>query len=111
MDFRVLLVATTILIACGTKPPPNPPPGPQGTGGTPPVPVMSDCKRAGAKLLELQCTNPHDPGTPMWETPEGVPFWTACEEAAADGRDWNPHCIAKISDCSELEAAYRGECD
>jgi len=74
----------------------------------PPAPVeQDDCEAASARLKELECRSPA--GTPRWQTPEGTSFADACEAAANDGRDWNPRCIARIADCSQLNAAFRGE--
>lgn len=99
-----MLIAAALaaaFIACG--PPPEPQPGP------PPIPPdpAPACERAGERLRELLCLLPN--GQRAWETPEGVPFADACETAMADGRHWHPECLATIADCSELEAAFRGE--
>ena len=96
---KLLVIAVAVLLfACGPPPDPKPPP---------PPPIPGDaCEAAGARLFELQCM--FADGTPTWETPCGRTFADECQAAADDGRDWNAACIAKIRDCSELDAAYRG---
>ena len=81
-------------------------PGPAPDPHVAPV-ESSECAAAGARLEELHCFSKS--GAPLWRTPEGSPFSEACERAAADGRDWHAALIARIEDCSQLEAAYRGE--
>lgn len=83
---------------------------PQGCGFPTPAPVdpsppkpqpAGDCAAAGAHLEALGCPEAH--------TPAGTSFAEACERAAADGRDWCPGAIARVSSCTEVEAASR-EC-
>lgn len=71
-----------------------------GTIGPAPAPQASACDDAGATLERLGC--------PEAKTPAGNPFAVACVAAAADGRDWHPECLAKVTNCSQVAAAFRG---
>jgi len=82
--------------------------GPVKPGPRPITPAPEACEAAEAKLRQLDCRR--DDGSPWALTPGGTPFAPACRRALADGRNWNPHCIAKIEVCSVLMCAYRGEC-
>ena len=59
------------------------------------------CGRAGATLTRLGCRQA--------KTPEGAPFGDACDNAQKNGRNWHPECIEKISNCSQVDQAYRGK--
>lgn len=96
--------AAILLTRCVPLPMPDPvPPDPTPNGGA--GPVLSDCERAGERLLELGCRD--DYGQPLWQTPEGKPFADACEYSASTGRDWCPAAIARIEDCSGIDWAMR----
>lgn len=96
MAQQSMFLAMALLSGCAITPPPIEP-EPQD-----PVPAdMTGCEQAGERLAELGCQEA--------ATPEGTPFAVVCADAAADGRDYHPECIATIQDCSEAESAYRGE--
>lgn len=86
---------TLALACCACTPIPMPP----GPGPIPP----SDgaCQAAQERLEELGC--------PEAKTPAGTPFGEACEAAWADGRNWCAGAVAKITKCSQVEAAAAGE--
>jgi hypothetical protein len=102
MTFRRLIIAAALAVA-GCRPGPLPPP----PHPVPPPPEEA-CDDAARALERLQCLR--EDGTPYWKTPAGAPFALACKAALRDGRNWNPHCIAKIGACSEFKCAYRGAC-
>ena len=58
------------------------------------------CELAGEKLTALHCT--------QQTTPKGIPFATACRNAKLSGLNWHPECIAKVTSCTAVPAAYRG---
>lgn len=108
-------LATLLVTAC--------PPGPVypdgGAGGSPGVgggvvdsgedctpKVLDPCGLAAERLCVLQCRKAD--GTPRWRTPDGRPFAEVCRDARDDGRDWHPSCIAHVTDCSQVDSAYRG---
>jgi hypothetical protein len=66
-----------------------------------------DCGRAGYVLCKLECRSPA--GAPLWQTPGGKSFASVCRQAAADGRSWRPDCLARITECSQLDGAYRAK--
>ena len=99
------LMVFALTVACVSSPLPKPAPTP-----LPPVhvPTEASCERAQETLERLDCRR--DDGSSWTTTPKGAPFADACKTALHDGRNWNPHCIMQIADCSELMCAYRGEC-
>lgn len=104
MKFAVL--ATAILATgCATVIHRPPPPLPEPPPNVHP-PTMESCERAEAKLAELDCRR--DDGTPWARTPAGAHFADACKSALADGRTWTPQCLSRMTDCSQLGAAFRG---
>jgi hypothetical protein len=72
-----------------------------GAGGFGGVSPPSGCDAAQSKLVALGCQQA--------TSPFGRSFGEVCTRAMRDGRDWHPACIAKITDCSQVEAAYRGD--
>ena len=66
----------------------------------PPVPVNGDACGAA----ETTISNLGGCGLPVRFTAD------ACHRAADDGRSWHPECLARITDCTQLESAYRGVC-
>lgn len=92
MGSRVYLLSVCLLLGCAWY---SPAPGPA------PIPDTGDCEAAGATLSALGC--------PEASTPGGTSFAVACETAARDGRDWHPECIARVTSCSQVEDAFRGE--
>lgn len=75
-----------------------------------PIPVGSDsCERAASRIQDLACTRSRD-GGPLWLTPAGTPFATACRDAAADGRDWHPDCVAAATSCDSVQLVFRKGC-
>ena len=96
------------------------PPSPGTDAGPPPVydaampdagecvqpGVYDDCARAGERVCMLGCRDVT--GAPLWRTPAGTPFAETCRRALADGRNWHPACLAIITNCGQVEAAYRG---
>jgi hypothetical protein len=104
MSLRVLVAALAIVVCgCGAKPPPPAPPLP------PPLhpPTEASCELAEATLVQLDCRR--DDGSPWARTKQGASFADACKIALRDGRYWMSNCIARITDCSMLMPAYRGE--
>jgi hypothetical protein len=73
--------------------------GKAATGGTSSI-VADACELAGQKLTSLNCT--------QQTTPKGVPFATACRNAAKSGLNWHPECIFKATKCTDVPALYRG---
>lgn len=70
----------------------------------PPTPAdvpAGACQAAQDTLEELDC--------PEATTPAGTPFVVACEDAAADGRNFCPIAISKVTRCSDVERAAAGE--
>jgi hypothetical protein len=65
------------------------------------------CKAAEDNLRTLDCKR--DDGTSWTTTPAGKPFSDVCLVAWNDQRDWNPDCVASISSCKDIEAAYHGD--
>jgi hypothetical protein len=98
MSLRILFAAAALATAGCRQAPPAPPPGPPEAA----------CDDAGRTLQRLECRR--DDGTPRGQTPAGAPFSDACRAALRDGRNWHPHCIAKMTACSELDCAFRGAC-
>ncbi len=75
--------------------------GRESTGGTTGASSTPDaCELAGQQLQTLKC--------PQQKTPKGVPFATACRNAVTTGLNWHPECIAKVKNCADVAAAYRG---
>jgi hypothetical protein len=73
--------------------------GHAATGGT--SATSTDvCELAGERLRSLNCS--------QQTTPKGIPFATACHNAAAQKLNWHPECIAKVAKCSDVPTAYRG---
>lgn len=72
--------------------------GSPSTGGS--AATLDDCQRADVTLNALKC--------PEAKTPKGTPFADACRRAAATKQDWHPECIAKVTSCAAVKAAYRG---
>jgi hypothetical protein len=105
MSLRLLFVALAFS-ACTCKSTPAPDPGP--VPPLPPLhpPTMESCDRAEERLEHLDCRR-HD-GSPWARTPAGTHFADACKRALADGRNWFPNCIMRITDCAQLDDAYRG---
>jgi len=111
----LLALAVVLLVAC----PPFPVYPDSGTGGTTgaggsvvvdagdecTATVLDACGLAGEHLCRLGCRS--NTGAPLWRTPAGRSFADVCREAAADGRSWRPDCLARITDCSQVESAYR----
>jgi len=125
MQHAVTLVAL-LALSCRCMPPPDKPdaapiptsaPAPYGDASAATTDAgLDDCGRAEARIGPralhpapdgLECRKPD--GTPWWTTPGGTPFAVACRAAAADGRNWEPRCIATIHDCADLDRAYSGE--
>ena len=102
MGSRMLWTIALLLVTCSPTPGPEPVPVPP-----PPPPDSDPCLSAEKRLRQLDCRR--EDGSSWTTTPGGTPFGVACARAEIDGRNWNPECIATIIDCSELEAAYRGE--
>lgn len=90
-----LHVVAIVLAACSAGPEPIEPVGDDA------------CERAETRLRMLECRMPD--GTPWWETPDGTPFADVCRQRMRIGTNVNPHCIARLRDCGELEARYRGK--
>jgi hypothetical protein len=104
----VLGTAMAVYGASGSCQKPNP--APAGLGGGLPADtcaaaVLDPCGLAGERLCQLECRS--SSGVPLWRTPDGGSFAAACRAALEDGRNWRPDCLARISDCSQVEAAYR----
>lgn len=101
------MLLVVVLLNCrattGPEPPPMPPLPPTVTH----PPTMESCDLAEAKLRELDCRRAD--GASWATTPKGTPFAEACKRALADSRPWMSNCIARITDCSMLMPAYRGE--
>lgn len=88
---RLFTLGLLALLACACTP--------QCTSTPHSSPTPSACSAAGAKLRELNC--------PQATTPAGTPFEAACQRALDDGRNWRPDCIARVTSCDQVEAAYR----
>lgn len=107
---RIVALALALAMTGKTCQTPDPAPVPL------PVPDAGDecgasandaCGLAGATLCRLQCRD--EDGVPLWRTPAGRPFADVCRVALVDGRDWHPTCLARITDCSQVEAAFRAK--
>jgi hypothetical protein len=106
MTLRGLTVAVAFaLVACATEPP-KPPMPPLPPAVTHP-PTMESCDRAEDTLARLDCRRAD--GSPWALTRGGRHFADECKHALQDGRPWMSNCIQRISDCSMLMPAYRGE--
>lgn len=76
--------------------------GAAATGGAPaPASSLDDCAAADAKLNQLGC--------PQAKTPKGKAFVDVCRAASATHQNMHPECIAKVTSCAAVPAAYR-EC-
>ncbi len=118
----LLILATGVGNQCthNTQPDAGPPPmatggaapatGGSATGGSMPATggllaaggssAVDDCQAADATLNRLQCSEA--------KTPKGQAFVDACRAATTMHQDWHPACIAKVTNCKQVAAAYRG---
>jgi hypothetical protein len=113
-----LYLLPLLALACSPAPAPVPP------GPVPPPPpvdagadvedggiIADDCELARARLQALQCRT--DDGDPTWEGPvldgKRQSFADVCRDAASHGLNYHPECIQTIRDCSERNAAAKGD--
>lgn len=91
----VILLLGLGLIACPNNAPapgPTPIPIPSNDAG------MDSCEKAEAHLLAMGCIkNPY--------TAAGKSFAVFCRETMANGIDLHPDCLAKITDCAQINPA------
>jgi hypothetical protein len=71
-----------------------------GQDSNPPCIVIDDCFKADETLVKLQCKEATSPG--------GIPFMYSCRRALKNNMNWHPECIAKVTKCSQVKAAFRG---
>jgi hypothetical protein len=114
LGIAVAILASSLWIgAKDCTVPPSPPPQPVDDGGTgtggssgvggstadPCANPMDECLAAECTLARLRCAEA--------KSPNGTPFSEACRRARVDSRDWRPDCLARITSCSQISAAYR----
>ena len=82
---------------------------PDASGCAQPGPA-DNCAAAGERLCQLRCRGAL--AIPLWVSPMGTPYAEVCRRAFADGRDWRPDCVRRITSCDQFDAAYRahGSC-
>ena len=73
-----------------------------------PIPVTSAdaCDSSELRLRELQCK--HSDGSPYHTSPKGTPFAVFCKRHTDT---IHADCIARITNCFQIEAAARGACN
>jgi hypothetical protein len=100
---RAVIAACLAAGCCGQPLVPEAPPPPRA----PDFDYGAACTAAETQLVHLSCLRAD--GSSWARTPAGKPFGDECRRAWADGRDWRPECIAAITDCGQIEPAYRGD--
>ena len=108
--FGAVALALSLLAArCHPLPPPidNDPPPPAPTVDPPEPGPADDCAVIDALLYDLQCRD--EGGLPLWQDPIGRPYADYCRKELAKGVPWRTDCAAKITECSQLDAALKGE--